>query len=585
MIHYGHTFHISLPAEQGYDIALADRWLNEVLRLAPHTSSISDDPAQQRLSRMLMLIPVFLEMGQIASFQPGRILSWEAGPHGGYDARIFVPHSGLIPQQPIRAAVKGAAIIIDWLGRNPLNEKNRQELFSHIENKIRRSVRPDFLVGKSTLQVLRSAHSMDIPFIHLGKGLYQLGWGSRGHRFERSSCVADSAIGTFISTDKVHSAELLNLAGLPTPQHHFASNLNEACSAAAKLGWPLVAKPRNRDGGVGVTVGINSEDALKEAYAVAHRASPKSGVIIERQVPGTCHRLFIAAGRLLYAVKRMPKSVCGDGCNSVSTLVRLANAEENARPPWLRTEPYPVDDAALAAISAAGYGWESVPEAGNWVPLRAVESTQWGGRDEDVTQTLHPDNLEIALAASRQLGLEVAGVDIISIDITQPWHQNGAIINEVNYAPLLGGGAISRSHLPEFIARFVKEDGRIPVDVVVGHDAEQLALERHRHQVASGRRSFFSSETRTLDHNGKEMNLTCHGLSLRCLALLMDSRAEALVLHIRTDELLQRTLPIDRIETLIDAQGPLSSWADPHREADPKRRQMLFSELLAIRRK
>jgi hypothetical protein len=104
---------------------------------------------------------------------------------------------------------------------------------------------------------------------------------------------------------------------------------------------------------------------------------------------------------------------------------------QQSRPPWMRSEIRRLDDLAFKAISLAGFSPSSIPEPGVLVPLRRIESTAWGGVDEEVTQIIHKDNLFAALYASKLLGLNVAGIDIISPDISEPWHKNGAIINEV----------------------------------------------------------------------------------------------------------------------------------------------------------
>ena len=55
-----------------------------------------------------------------------------------------------------------------------------------------------------------------------------------------------------------------------------------------------------------------------------------------------------------------------------------------------------------------------------------------------------------------------------STDITQAWHSNGAVINEVNYAPLLGGGEISRSHIASHLSRMLKNQGKTPIKTIQG---------------------------------------------------------------------------------------------------------------------
>jgi cyanophycin synthetase len=284
---------------------------------------------------------------------------------------------------------------------------------------------------------------------------------------------------------------------------------------------------------------------------VALQATPSRQALVEREVPGVCHRLFIVRGRLLYAVKRLPHSIAGDGRRTIAQLVVAANAREAARPPWRREKHYPLDTLALQVLAARGLGPSSVPAAGAFVPLRPIETTAWGGHDEEVTATIHPENVRVARRAAEIFALDVAGVDIISPDITRPWHENGAIINEVNFAPLLGGHDISRSHIARYLRDLVEEDGRIPVEVFVG-GAEAFAAARSRHAelVSRGTAAFLTSHDTTFDATGRSLALAVHGLARRCRALFLDQAVGAIVLVAQTDELERSGLPFDRITAL-----------------------------------
>src|SRR5690606_26345311 len=57
-----------------------------------------------------------------------------------------------------------------------------------------------------------------------------------------------------------------------------------------------------------------------------------------------------------------------------------------------------------------------------------------GGSAVDVTDQVHPQNAWMAGRAARILGLDVAGVDIVTSDIQKPLEGNGVLI-EVNAAP------------------------------------------------------------------------------------------------------------------------------------------------------
>ncbi|MRD49608.1 carboxylate--amine ligase [Caenimonas koreensis DSM 17982] len=399
--------------------------------------------------------------------------------------------------------------------------------------------------GKSTVPVLRVAHGLGMPFIHLGGGVYQLGWGARGRRMDRSAVTQDSAIGARQSQNKVIAAQAMRMAGLPAPEHFVAATLPQAREAAAVLGWPVVVKPTDRDRGEGVFVDVRDEASLAHAFGKAAAMSRSREAIVEKQVAGVCHRLFMAGGKLLYAVKRLPMSVCGDGVHPVDKLVEIELARQALLPPWSRSEIQPIDDAARAALAAGGFSADSVPPKGALVALRRIESTAAGGVDEDVGALVHPENRRIATKAAALFGLTVAGIDIITTDISRPWYDTGAIVNEVNFAPLFGGGEISRRHIPQFLAQLVEGDGRIPVDVFVGGErAVEVATQRWKAQVAAGLRCFFSTADRTAGPAGHLWPMPRKSLHARAQALALDPGVQAMVLVVQDDEFITAGLPL-----------------------------------------
>jgi len=166
-------------------------------------------------------------------------------------------------------------------------------------------------------------------------------------------------------------------------------------------------------------------------------------------------------------------SVTGDGKRTIQELFDTEVAKQNNKPPWARSEIKPIDDLALKAFACHGFSAQSIPDEGVRIPLRRIESTEWGGVDEDVTNIVHPENRGIAVRTANLFGLHMAGIDIISPDIAKPWHTNGAIINEVNFSPLFGGAEISRSHIAAFFAEFISGDGKIPIK---SFETEQASL-------------------------------------------------------------------------------------------------------------
>lgn len=560
--------HIRFQDNAALDPAEIDNWLTVYLRAKSEPcrsqAGLPDgSPAGRRIAltwSILLLMRELMQAARIPIFDPGCIISIEPDrtTPSAWVAWVAMAKIDHLPSPAYTTAAQGVCSIMQWLAGKPLTQDNAFALFAMIANQILPRLRSFFSSGKSSLHVLRAAHALDIPFLHLGGGVFQLGWGSRSRKLDRSTSDADSAIGAKIAQNKVWSANLIRRAGLPAPRHIAVSSEGEIRHAARSLGWPLVVKPIDRDRGEGISVGIDNEDKLLAAFKFARRLSKSRQIIVEREVRGVCHRLFVAKGRLLYAVKRLPKSVHGDGKLTVAELIDAANQKEKLLPPWFRSEPYPADNQAVAALAAAGFSLESVPAAGERVPLRQIESTATGGFDEEVTGRIHADNLDIAIRAAALFDLEIAGIDIITPDISRPWHENGAIINEVNYAPLLGGGEISRSYIPDFLARLVASDGRIPIEAYLGNDDAFLAARARQIQLANSRVAcFLTSHATTLGPEGTDLPVPGAGLYARCQALLMNRRVEAIVLVIQTDELLQTGLPVDRLTRYSVAGGTL----------------------------
>ena len=365
-------------------------------------------------------------------------------------------------------------MIEEWARKHPefrtTDTVGREAFFALAEQHALAPLRSFLPQATSTLSVLHAAFELGVPFSHLGGGTYQLGWGAKARRIGNTSTDHDSALGAHLVHRKDLTVRLLRSAGLPALVHELVNNLESAHAAAKRIGWPVVVKPTDAERVEGVKVDVQAED-LDAAFTRVYEHSRAHLVLIKRLVPRICYRLFVVGGQLLYAVRRLPIGVYADGKLTVPQLVEKAYAGERLLPPGKRSPLQPLDELALTALGRQGLQIDAVPPVGQFVALRPIETTAWGGVYEDVTSTIHPENLRAALAASTLCGLEVAGVDMISCDITVPWHANGAVINEVNLSPFLGEGVLTDRHVKTFLTRLVGDGGRIPVEVYVGNAA------------------------------------------------------------------------------------------------------------------
>ena len=75
-----------------------------------------------------------------------------------------------------------------------------------------------------------------------------------------------------------------------------------------------------------------------------------------------------------------------------------------------------------------------IPAKGEEIILRENANLSTGGTAADCTGIIHPDNIEIAVKAAKAIGIDIAGVDIVTEDISKPiWENGGAIVKLIQH--------------------------------------------------------------------------------------------------------------------------------------------------------
>jgi cyanophycin synthetase len=346
---------------------------------------------------------------------------------------------------------------------------------AELEDFILRAERAAF--GPSTQAIIDEAVSRDIPWIRLNKhSLVQLGQGVHQKRIRATMTSATSAIAVDVASDKDLTTRLLGAAGLPVPKQESVRTAEQAVAVAERIGYPVVVKPLDGNHGRGVCLGLENADDVRAAFPVAEEQARGPWVIVESQITGRDYRCLIVDGRLAAVAERVPAHVVGDGRSTIEDLVDLTNADPRRGVGHEKVlTRIKVDDAALALLADQGYKLGDVPAAGELVKLTLTGNMSTGGISIDRTFEAHPENVEIAEEAARMVGLDIAGIDFICPDITEPVRETGGAICEVNAAP----GFRMHTHPtigdPQFISKPVVDmlfppgaASRIPIVAVTG---------------------------------------------------------------------------------------------------------------------
>lgn len=235
--------------------------------------------------------------------------------------------------------------------------------------------------------------------------------------------------------NKALTYELLAEQGLAVPNHvRFPVTDLAKAYALLEQGRPLVVKPNfGTGGGRGVTTGITTRAALQRAAIWAARFD--TDLIAEEQIEGQSWRLLFVDGKFLDAVRRDPPRITGDGMRSIRDLVRAENTKRLAGQPFTALSPIRIDRECIGYLAAQGLSPRSVPAAGEMVVLKRAVNENDSSQNHSSSGAVHHGTIAICARLARNLGVRLAGIDIIARDLSQILTRENGLIGEINTTP------------------------------------------------------------------------------------------------------------------------------------------------------
>ena len=331
----------------------------------------------------------------------------------------------------------------------------------------------DCYLGPSTAAIVSAATDRRIPHIRLNDGnLVQLGHGARQRRIWTAETDMTSAIAENIASDKDLTKTLLKSVGVPVPEGSAVKSPEEAWEAAQDIGLPVVVKPSDANHARGVTLDLRKEEDIHAAFHVADKEG--SEVLVERFIPGVEHRLLVVGGRVVAASRGEEFFVTGDGTHTVRQLIEQ---QINTDPRRGIAEEFPLSLIVLEEepvicldLQRQGFGPDAVPPAGKQVMVQRT-----GTVSNDCTALVHPEVAHAVSLAARTVGLDIAGIDLVTSDISKPLQETGGAIVEVNAGPGLLMHLKPATGSPQPVGQAIvdhlfaeDETGRIPIVGVAG---------------------------------------------------------------------------------------------------------------------
>ncbi|MDQ6786845.1 MAG: cyanophycin synthetase [Acidobacteriota bacterium] len=369
-----------------------------------------------------------LEMQTLAGMDVGYGRTRETGEAGIYNV-VFAYFEEEVGRFAALAAVN---LFLDLAESKPI-EEIKNTLTEEVQRM--REIREEVRFGPSTGSIIEEAEKRDIPFIRLNdQSLVQLGYGVHQQRIQATTTAKTNMIAVDIAGNKHAAKKLLGEMGVPVPRGYNIRDEDELESAVESVGFPVVIKPLDGNHGKGATVGIKT---LEDARAAFQKAKEYSrNVIVEKTLEGVDFRALVVDNCLVAVAERIPAHVVGDGKSTIQELIDKTNADprrgyghENV------LTQIDIEEQSERILKAKNYTLETVLPKNEILHLKTTANISTGGTAIDRTDEVHPENVFLFERIAKIVGLDVAGIDVIAPNISEPLRENGGGIIEINAAP------------------------------------------------------------------------------------------------------------------------------------------------------
>ncbi|CCI28436.1 Cyanophycin synthetase [Microcystis aeruginosa PCC 9809] len=333
-------------------------------------------------------------------------------------------------------------------------------------------------LGPSTETIVKEAQARNIPWLLLSaRAMVQLGYGVHQKRIQATLSSFSGILAVELACDKEGTKTILKDGGIPVPRGTVIQYLDELSAAIEEVGgFPIVIKPLDGNHGRGISIDVKTQQEAEEAYDLASAASKTRSVIVERYYKGSDHRILVINGKVAAVAERIPAHVVGDGRSTIEELIEITNQDPNRGDGHANVlTKITIDKTALNVLGKQGYELTSILPQGAIAYLRATANLSTGGIAVDRTDEIHPENVWIAQRVAKLIGLDIAGIDVVTEDIRKPLKEVDGVIVEVNAAPGFRMHVAPSRGLPRNIAAPVIDmlfppgtPSRVPILAITG---------------------------------------------------------------------------------------------------------------------
>ena len=247
----------------------------------------------------------------------------------------------------------------------------------------------------------------------------------------------DNYITVLAMENKVVTKKILQINDIKVPDGSEFDNMDDAISEIDNfINKPIVIKPKSTNFGTGISIfpqGSNKED-IKRAFEIAFKYD--NTVLVEEFISGKEYRFLVIGDKVVGILHRVPANVVGNGEKSIRQLVEIKN-QSPLRGKGYKTplEKINLDESAALFLKHRGLDFDYIPKKDETVYLRENSNISTGGDSIDYTDDIPQKFKDIAVRASKSIGANICGVDMMIDDYTNESSQYAII--ELNFNPAI----------------------------------------------------------------------------------------------------------------------------------------------------
>ncbi len=223
--------------------------------------------------------------------------------------------------------------------------------------------------------------------------------------------------------------KLLQENGLPTPEtacfYGKSYERDEAEAQLAILRYPIILKDAQGSQSLGIFPFVKN---VTEAIVILERELPKyKSMVAQEMVFGREYRVLVLDEKVIGALEMIPPYAKGDGVSTIRQII-----EEKQNMTRRRTE---FDEGLNRLLDEQMVALESVMPKDGIAYIKRSSCLAEGGETRDVTDDVHESIERICVEASKAVGKQLVGIDIICEDVSLELSSQTFDILEINGKP------------------------------------------------------------------------------------------------------------------------------------------------------